>query len=199
MKKINSQFLIDFEKRIKKIYEEGNIKAPIHLSGNNESHLIKIFKKINKNDWVFSTWRNHYHALLHGVDSKWLNKEILSGRSMGIINKKKNFFSSAIVGGILPIALGTALSIKRDKKKQKVWVFIGDMTYETGVFHEVHKYAKNFNLPIHFIIEDNGLSTNTPTKIAWGKRSKILKDKFVSHYKYKRNFPHHGTGSWVLF
>ena len=37
MKKINSQFLIDFEKRIKKIYEEGNIKAPIHLSGNNES------------------------------------------------------------------------------------------------------------------------------------------------------------------
>ena len=36
---------------------------------------------------------------------------------MGIINKKKNFFSSAIVGGILPIALGTALSIKRDKKK----------------------------------------------------------------------------------
>ena len=92
MKKINRQFLIDFEKRVKKIYEEGNIKAPIHLSGNNENYLIKIFKKINKNDWVFSTWRNHYHALLHGVDSKWLNKEILSGRSMGIINKKKKIF-----------------------------------------------------------------------------------------------------------
>ena len=47
------------------------------------------------------------------------------------------------------------------------------MTYETGVFHEVHKYAKNFNLPIHFIIEDNGLSTNTPTKIAWEKDLKF--------------------------
>ena len=94
---------------------------------------------------------------------------------MGIINKKKNFFSSAIVGGILPISLGGSLSIKKNKKKQKVWVFIGDMTYETGVFHETYKYAKNFNLPIHFIIEDNGLSTNTPTKIAWEKNQKLKK------------------------
>lgn len=199
MKKINKKFLIDFEKKIKEIYEIGKIKAPIHLSGNNEDNLIKIFNRIDKKDWVFSTWRNHYHALLHGINSKWLNNEILSGRSMGIINKKKNFFSSAIVGGILPISLGVALSIKKNKKKQKVWVFIGDMTYETGVFHETYKYAKNFDLPIHFIIEDNGLSTNTPTKIAWGKKSKIKKSKYISYYKYKRNFPHHGTGSWILF
>ena len=117
MKKINKKFLIDFEKKIKKIYEIGKIKAPIHLSGNNEDNLIKIFNRIDKKDWVFSTWRNHYHALLHGINSKWLNKEILSGRSMGIINKKKNFFSSAIVGGILPISLGVALSIKKNNKK----------------------------------------------------------------------------------
>ena len=37
--------LINFEKEIKKIYESGKIKAPIHLSGNNEIPLIKIFKK----------------------------------------------------------------------------------------------------------------------------------------------------------
>ena len=80
---------------------------------------------------------------------------------MGIINKKKNFYSSAIVGGILPIALGVALSIKKKNLKNKVWVFVGDMTYETGVFHEVYKYSKNFKLPIKFVIEDNGLSTNT--------------------------------------
>ena len=199
MRKVSKEFLIKFEENIKKIYENGKIKAPIHLSGNNEDSLIKIFKRINKKDWVFSTWRNHYHALLHGIDGKWLHKEIVSGRSMGIINKKKNFFSSAIGGGILPISLGVALSIKKHKKKQKVWVFIGDMTFETGVFHETYKYAKNFNLPIHFIIEDNGLSTNTPTKNAWGKRSKIKKNKYISYYKYKRNFSHHGTGSWILF
>jgi pyruvate dehydrogenase E1 component alpha subunit len=135
--------------------------------------------------------------LLHGIDENWLENEILEGRSMGIINKKKKFYSSSIVGGILPIALGVALSIKRKKGKSKVWVFIGDMTFECGIFHETYKYAKNFKLPIKFVIEDNNLSTNTPTKDAWGKKSNIPKD--IIHYIYKRNYPHHGTGSWVLF
>ena len=54
----------------------GKIKAPIHLSGNNENELIKIFKKVNKkNDWVLSTWRNHYHALLKGIPRKWLKNQ----------------------------------------------------------------------------------------------------------------------------
>jgi len=111
--------LINFEEEIKKIYESGKIKAPIHLSGNNEEQLIKIFKKIKKNDWVFSTWRNHYHALLKGIPKEWLKKEIIAGRSMGINNIKHKFYSSAIVGGILPIALGTAQAIKL--KKKNLW------------------------------------------------------------------------------
>ena len=189
--------LENFEIKVKKIYEDGNIKAPIHLSGNNESQLIKIFKKIKKNDWVFSSWRNHYHALLHGINEKWLLKQIVSGKSMGIISKKRKFYSSSIVGGILPIALGVAMSLKIKKSKNKVFVFIGDMTFETGIFHETYKYASNMKLPIKFIVEDNGISTNTPTKIAWGKLSKVPKN--IIYYKYKRKYPHHGTGSWILF
>lgn len=194
---ITKEFLVSFSNEIKEIYELGKIRAPIHLSGNNEDQLINIFKKIKKSDWVFSTWRSHYHALLHGIDYNWLKKEILSGRSMGIINKKKKFFSSAIVGGVLPIAMGVALSLKRKKLKNKVWVFVGDMTYETGMFHEVYKYSKNFKLPIKFVVEDNGLSTNTPTIKAWGKKQKVSRD--IIYYKYKRKFPHHGTGTWLLF
>ena len=194
---MNKEELIAFEEKIKKIYEKGKIKAPVHLSGNNESQLIKIFKKINKSDWVFSTWRNHYHALLKGIPAKWLEKEIINGRSMGINNLKKKFYSSAIVGGILPIAMGVAKSIKLKKQKNKVWVFIGDMTFETGIFHECYKYSKNFNLPIKFVIEDNNMSTNTPTNKAWKKKSKKPKD--IIYYEYKRKFPHHGTGNWILF
>ena len=189
--------LIEFELKIKNAYEKKLIKAPIHLSGNNEKQLIKIFKKIKRSDWVFSSWRNHYHALLHGINEEWLYKEILEGRSMAIINKEKKFYSSSIVGGILPIALGVAKSIKLKNQKNKVWVFIGDMTFECGVFHETYKYAKNFKLPIKFIVEDNDLSTNTPTKKAWGRKSRIPKD--VIYYKYKRKFPHHGTGQWIMF
>ena len=90
--------LINFEKEIKKIYESGKIKAPIHLSGNNEIPLIKIFKKINKKDWVFSSWRNHYHAILKGIPINLIKKEIVEGRSMGLNFKKYNFYSSSIVG-----------------------------------------------------------------------------------------------------
>ncbi len=194
---MNKQQLIAFEEKIKTIYEKGKIKAPIHLSGNNETQLIKIFRKIKKSDWVFSTWRNHYHALLKGIPAKWLEKEIINGRSMGINNLKKKFYSSAIVGGILPIAMGVAKSIKLKKQKNKVWVFIGDMTFETGIFHECYKYSKNFNLPIKFVIEDNNMSTNTPTNKAWKKKSKKPKD--IIYYEYKRKFPHHGTGNWILF
>ena len=45
---MNKKDLINFEEEIKKIYENGKIRAPIHLSGNNETQLIKIFKKIRK-------------------------------------------------------------------------------------------------------------------------------------------------------
>ena len=71
------------------------------------------------------------------------------------------------------------------------------MTFETGIFHEVYKYSRNFNLPIKFVVEDNNLSTMTPTNKAWSKKSKAPKD--VIFYSYKRKYPHHGTGTYVLF
>ena len=75
MKKIDKNFLINFEKDIKNFYEKGKIKSPIHLSGNNENQLLNIFKKIKKNDWVLCSWRNHYHALLKGINPNELKNE----------------------------------------------------------------------------------------------------------------------------
>ena len=113
------------------------------------------------------------------------------------MNKEHNFVISAIVGGIIPQALGVALSLKRRKSKRKVWCFVGDMTFETGEFHLCHKYAQNFDLPLQFVVEDNNLSTNTPTDETWGKKQNVPDD--VIYYEYERGFPHHGSGTWVLF
>jgi len=189
--------LVNFEKRIALLYEKKKIKGPIHLSGNNESQLINIFKNIKTKDWVFSGWRNHYHAILKNIPSKYVEDQIALGKSMNLNSIKHNFFTSSIVGGILPIALGVAMALKIKKSKSKVWVFIGDMTYETGVFHECYKYAVNFKLPINFVVDDNNMSTNTPTKEVWGKKQKILPG--VNYYFYKRKYPHHGIGKWILF
>ena len=70
--------LITFEKKIQKVYENGDINAPVHLSSGNENELISIFQYVDKQDWVFSSWRNHYHALLHGMDENYLLKSLES-------------------------------------------------------------------------------------------------------------------------
>lgn len=189
--------LIYFETVVKQRYENGDILAPVHLSKDNEDELIEIFQYVHPDDWVFSAWRNHYHALLHGMNKQELMKDILSGRSMATSSNVNKFYSSAIVGGIIPIALGTAMALKNKKSENKVWCFIGDMTFETGVFHESYKYAKNFDLPIQFVVEDNNLSVHTPTDAAWGVKQEVPDD--VVYYTYENGYPHHGTGAWVNF
>ena len=194
---LTPQDLIDFETKVKETYEAGKIKGPIHLAKNNEEQLIEIFQYIDENDWVFVPWRNHYHALLHGVDPDKLFNSILEGRSMGTNNTKPNFYASSIVGGIIPLALGVALGIKQKGGNNRVWCFVGDMTMETGVFHEAYKYSKNFDLPIQWVVEDNDMSVHTPTDMAWGKKQEVPDG--VIYYKYEMEYPHHGTGKWVNF
>lgn len=193
---MDKEDLVQFEQEIKRLFLDAKIRAPVHLSGGNEEPLIEIFKQIRKTDWVFSTHRNHYHALLKGIDINWLKDEILAGRSMHINNKEHHFFTSSIVGGCLPIALGVAMALKRKGSKRHVWVFVGDMVMETGIFHECTKYAARNNLPITFVVEDNGVSIDTPTQTCWGKANG---EPNIIRYKYKRIFPHMNAGQWVIF
>ena len=192
------QDLIDFENDIISHWEGGEIRGPIHLSNGNEKELIRIFSKIGIDDWVFSTWRSHYHALLHGMEPDKLKQKILDGKSITIVDKESKFYASAIVTGTLPIALGVAKAIKLQGSDNKVWVFLGDMAFESGIFYEVHKYARNYDLPLYFVVEDNGVSTNTPTLDTWnGIQREIPED--VIYYKYESKYTHYGTGKWVVF
>ena len=194
--------LIHFEDNIAKLFNEAKIKAPIHLYSGNEKFLIRFFKKIKKNDWVFCSWRSHYQCLLKGVPPKKIREEIINGKSISLCFLNYKIYSSAIVGGSLPIALGLALSLKRKKSKNKVYCFMGDMTSETGIAHECIKYSRNKNLPIHFIVEDNRKSVCTDTRKAWSKNKltyENVSDKFVTYYKYKLKYPHAGAGQRVEF
>jgi pyruvate dehydrogenase E1 component alpha subunit len=193
---MNKEDLIGFEEEIKQLFLDKKIRSPVHLSVGSEEPLIKIFKKVKRDDWVFSTHRSHYHALLKGVDREWLKNEILENRSIHIYNKEHKIFTSAIMGGILPIAVGVAMALKRKKSKNRVWAFIGDMAATMGITHECMRYAAKHNLPITFVIEDNGLSVNTPTEEVWGKHKSRPK---IVRYKYKRVYPHQGVGIWVVF
>ena len=189
--------LIRFEQSIVDIWEAGKIKGPVHLSNGNEGSLIEIFKRIKETDWVFSTWRSHYHWVLKGLSADYATEIIKEGKSITMCEHEERFYASAIVGGTLPIALGVASAIKKDGGDDKVWVFVGDMSFESGIFYEVHKYARNFDLPIVFIVEDNAVSTYTPTEATWNTKREIPSD--VIHYTYKSKYPHYGSGKWVVF
>ena len=93
---ITKQELIAFEQECAAAFNAGKIRAPLHLSAGNEDQLIEIFQRVKPHDYVFSTWRSHYHALLHGVPKDWLRDEIMAGRSITIMNPMSRFFSSAI-------------------------------------------------------------------------------------------------------
>ena len=190
--------LIAFEDEVAASFERGEVRGPIHLSGGNEEHLIRIFNEVEPADWVFSTWRSHYHALLHGVPRETLMADIKAGRSMNLMYPERRFYSSAIVAGCLPIALGAAAAIKRAGAKERVWCFVGDMSAMTGAFEEAERYAFWHQLPISFVIEDNRLSTNTPTSTVWGT-DPSLRSPTTRLYGYTRSRPHCGTGKWVTF
>jgi pyruvate dehydrogenase E1 component alpha subunit len=202
--------IIKFEEEIADLYKQGKIRAPIHLGGGNEGQLIEIFKNVKPSDWIFSTWRSHYHWLLSGRDPGDLREQILTGHSMHVFGER--FFTSAIVAGIAPVAVGVAWSIKQANDTSRVWCFLGDMAASVGIAMESIRYACGHDLPINFIIEDNNLSVRTDTKLSWGckvchknNHSEGLfvcnpyKTKNVTYYEYNRNWPHAGCGVFVLF
>ncbi len=187
--------LIAFEEEIAALFNAGQIPYPVHLSNGNEDALIEIFQEIYPNDWVLGSWRSHYQCLLKGVPTEELKAAILEGRSMALCFPEYRILSSAIVGGVVPIALGIAMQIHREGGAERVWCFLGDMTAETGIAHESMKYARNHDLPIEWVVEDNGLSVCTDTKEAWGGVSETPGIR----YAYKSKFPHAGAGVRVQF
>jgi len=194
--------LIAFEEEIAGLFNAGKIRAPVHLYSGNEEQIIAVFQKIRPQDWVFCSWRSHYQCLLKGVPKERVREEILAGRSISLCFPEYRIFSSAMVGGVLPIAVGVAISIRYRGEDSKVYCFMGDMTAETGIAHESLKYSRNHRLPIHFIVEDNEKSVCTDTREVWNQPRlsfEDVQDEYVSYYRYRTKYPHAGAGVRVQF
>lgn len=205
---LSPQELIDFETDICNSFANKEIKAPIHLYSNNEKQIIEIFKNhVKPIDWVISSWRSHYQILLHGVPKEKVKQAILDGRSIALCFPEHRVYSSAIVGGNIPIAVGIAMGIKANKGINKVVCMVGDMTSCNGIFMEALEYSANHELPVLFVIEDNNKSVCTPTRKTWGTSilpweilSKIPKySKYLTGYYYESKYPHAGGLSRVQF
>jgi pyruvate dehydrogenase E1 component alpha subunit len=208
---VTEDSLIEFERRIGEVFNKGLIKAPVHLYHGNETLMMDVFKDIDtENDWVCCTWRNHYQALLKGIPAEIVTQTIMDGKSMVMNLPEYKFICSSIVGGIPSIAAGIAFAIKLQGKSNRVWCWVGDMSAETGAFHEAYKYSVNHDLPITFVVEDNRKSVCTPTPSIWGRdmpyfleqeyTGGIMKQKNLYYYQYTNDkYPHAGAGMRVQF
>jgi pyruvate dehydrogenase E1 component alpha subunit len=197
--------LINFEKEIADIFATGAIRAPVHLRAGREEQLIKIFSdnKIGAEDYIFGYWDSHELALLKGVPREEVKQAILEGRSISLCFPEHHVYCSGIAGSLMGTATGVAWALKNQGKKGRAFIFCGDMSAETGIFHEAVKYAYNFDLPATFVVCDNGVSVMTDTRATWGSKDPWFKDtkfeKKIIYFKYVNGYPHSGLGKLIKF
>ncbi len=188
--------LIAFESKIKELWESGDLPSLIHLCGGNEEQLLEIFKEIWPEDWVFSSHRTHYHALLKGIPPRTIAYLIMTGKSMFIYDRERQFFSNAILAGAAPIAAGVAWALKQEGSSARVYCFQSDGSEENGHLYEAALFVEANELPCQFIIEDNARQVDTPKPVRRGAYGKGLEHLFkcVTRYTYVPTFCHAGSG-----
>jgi len=160
----------EFEEAVAKEVKSRKVVCPCHLYSGEEAIAVGVCENIKKEDSVYGNHRSHGHYLACGGDPKKLWGEIKGeldgcskgyGGSMHIVDEGTPFRgSSAIVGGSIPLAVGSALKFKLFEEKNVSVTFFGDGAVSEGVFFESLNIAKLKNLPVLFICENNLYSTH---------------------------------------
>jgi len=202
---ITKEDLAIFEKEIADIFATGIIRAPVHLRAGREEELIRIFRenRIGHDDYVFGYWDSHELALLKGDPRVTVKQAILEGKSISLCFPEYKVLCSGIAGSLMGTAVGAAWALKHQGKPGRVFIFCGDMSAETGAFHESVKYAVHFDLPVTFVVCDNGLSVMTKTREVWGCDEPWFTgtkfEKKIIYFRYVNGYPHSGLGKLIKF
>ena len=144
---------------------QGLIRGHFHVYIGQEATGVSVCDWLDQDDYVFTTHRNHGHVIAKGGDPKKVLAEII-GRATGYCQGRAGTFhvaapevgivhTSAIVGGCLALAGGTAFAAQMQERKAITVVFFGDGAMEEGVFYETLNIAKLWQLPMIFWMENN--------------------------------------------
>jgi len=163
------------EERIAEIYQEQEMRCPVHLCSGQEAVAVGVCATLNRDDYVMGGHRSHGHYLAKGGSLKGLMAELYGkvtgcckgkGGSMHLIDLAAGFLGAApIVGSTIPIAVGAAFgSVMRGDERITV-VFFGEGTTEEGVFHESVNFAALKKLPVVFVCENNLYSVYSPLSV----------------------------------
>jgi pyruvate dehydrogenase E1 component alpha subunit len=163
------------EERLLDVFAQGKIPGFIHVGIGQEAIPVGVCSCLKPNDFISNTHRGHGQALAKGGDLKRFMAEIYGRKdgyckgkagSMHIACKEVGIIgSNGIVGGGLPISLGTAFASMYKKEDRVTVCFFGEGAANEGTFHECLNIAALWNLPIVFCCENNGWAEFTPQKV----------------------------------
>ena len=162
------------EEKIVAVYPQQQMRTPTHLSIGQEAVAVGVCTALKNDDQVFSGHRCHAHYLAKGGDLNAFFAE-LCGRETGsnrgrigsahLTDEKAGIYASPILGAMIPVAVGAAMSFKMDRSNRVAVAFLGDAAIEEGVFAESLNFAVIRKIPVVFVCENNLYSTNSPLKV----------------------------------
>jgi TPP-dependent pyruvate/acetoin dehydrogenase alpha subunit len=159
------------EEALAQRYLQQEMRCPMHLCIGQEAIAVGVGEALNISDKMYSNHRAHGHYLAKGGSLQSMVAELYGrasgccggrGGSMHMIDLDVGFMGATpIVGGTVPLAVGSAWASKLQKKPDVTVIFFGDGCFEEGVVHESLNFAALHQLPILFVCENNDFSVYT--------------------------------------
>lgn len=168
----------EFELRCMQAYQEKKIGGFCHVYIGQEAVAVGCIAAVEPRDPVITAYRDHGHALARGMDPRACMAEMFGriggcakgkGGSMHMFDRANNLFGGhGIVGAQTPLGAGLAFACKYedevlqgDRNTRVTLCFLGDGALNQGAFHEALNLAGLMDLPVIFVVENNGYSMGT--------------------------------------
>jgi len=168
------QFIRRFEERTQEQYTKAKIGGYCHLNIGEEATVVGGIIPLKLSDYIFTSYREHGHAIARGIDPKAVMAELFGketgtshgrGGSMHMFDADLRFMGGyGIVGGHLPLAAGGGWAVRYKKEKDVVFCMFGDGATNIGAFHESLNFAQVFKLPIVWFCINNRYGMGTPVE-----------------------------------
>jgi acetoin:2,6-dichlorophenolindophenol oxidoreductase subunit alpha len=161
-----------FEERVGQLTRADEVHGLVHLSVGQEGVAVGVCSQLRPDDAVYSNHRAHGHALAKGAPLGRVMAELMGredglcrglGGSMHLVDVEHGFLgATGVVGGNVPLALGSALAHRLLGGDQVAVVFFGDGAVQGGIFVESVNLATLWRLPVILVCENNGFAEFTP-------------------------------------
>jgi pyruvate dehydrogenase E1 component alpha subunit len=173
----------EFEERVHKEFASGQIPGFVHLYAGEEASAVGVCMQLTERDHIASTHRGHGHAIAKGCDVTGMMKEIFGrqgglckgkGGSRHIADISKGMLgANGIVGGGPPLVCGAALAAKVKHTNDLAVAFFGDGAFNQGTTLESMNFASVYQLPVFFVLEDNGYAESTSSSWSIGGHNPV--------------------------